>query len=161
MEFIPLKNFKELLKRSITLDQNMSVTFIDTGLVERPLDYGNNYNFTMITFNNNSATTTSNRYDFPYASSYDSFNTDEIYQVPNVIGTSKIISQGWTETGATMSIEISGQEGDIIKSLFFVRKLGQSPKANSDSVIYALKLNKPITIDNTGKAYFNFSISYD
>ena len=164
MQFIRLHNHKAVLRRAMQRSSAPTdLLFTGTDLVERTL-YGNDYNRQIFAFDSGSSgqnkTIAGTIYDLPVASSYDAFDTDAIYQVPNTVGTTTLVAGAWSAHGGSATIKVTASEGDIVKSIFFVRKLYYSSSSNVDAVLYAVKLDNPVTIDSTGTANFTFAIEF-
>lgn len=66
--------------------------------------------------------------------------------------------------GWSMAITVTGTPGDVINSFYFTRSLqysGANYSNNTEACVFAIELDRPVTIDSTGKAYFTFAIKFD
>ena len=95
---------------------------------------------------------------FPYASSNANPTADEV-AVSNQVGTSTVTytigSKGWTAT-----ITVAGTEGDTIASFYWTKLISYTSSASAENLLFAIKLDNPVTIDSTGTANFTFAIEF-
>lgn len=169
MQFIPLPNFKQMMKLS-TLKTNLTFTNIsgNSQTLKNPWTY-TNYT-TLAIFTNCSPFFTDKASNYTAVTETRLFvraASDTViqnYSPLNQIGSCTITTvENSGSNGWTMTIKVSGTEGSKINTLYFSRKLwyGGNGGESSEAVLFAVKLDNEVTIGATGEADFTFSIRFD
>lgn len=171
MQFIPLSNFKKMLRQS-ALNTNNILTFTDTSGTSRNLYAPAAYSSTaMWTYTNlmpfYAAQTTASSptvKNMIAVASSDSSISENAYAPSAITGSSSctVVARA-DKSGWTMTITVTGNPGDTINSFYFERKLWADANESSytyNAVIFAVKLDNPVTIDSTGSASFTFAIEF-
>lgn len=164
MQFIPLYNMVRMLQMSAKPEENK--TFINLSGTSQTLyrAAASSCYYNMAPFGEYDTGTPDFTYLYRtikvYASSADDIpkNTTTILnQEGNTTVSYTHNLKGWTAT-----ITTTATEGTTIKAFFFTKGLIYNASVNfSEAVIYAVKLDNPVTIDSTGTASFTFAIEFD
>lgn len=164
MQFIPLDNFKAILRRAA--NNSMSPKFTDMTGTEHSLTLNSSsypYNvmplFNAVNSTPRSGGNTAN-YLYCYASTDDNIPLDR-YAPNEIVGTATTVTSARNSNGWSMEMTITGSENKTIKSIYFSRLLhpGSSGK---ESVIFAVKLDTPVELnaENNYTAHFTFAIEF-
>ena len=160
MQFIQLDNMTKLLR--IFTNQQQQV-LVDKGGTSRNYRWYNSQNAVvgLFPFYYTGITSFENPQDsntlFAAASSEANIPSNTT-TVTNKVGITSLQKQNSTN-GITIIVSVSGSEGDTINSLFFGKRAYDSNNYYP-VLLYALKLDTPVTIDSTGTANFTFAIEF-
>lgn len=155
MTFIPLVNFEAYQRLAVN---GSNKQFTDTSGTERSLYYGApSGNYVPFYISSGTYTVTGANYPFPYASSATEvpYNTTTILEQ---VGTTSIsftsLPNGWNG-----NIRITGTEEATIRHFIFVKKLQYSSSATSDTVIFAIKLDTPVELNEANNYTADFTLT--
>ena len=156
MQFIPLVNLDKTQRAGVGVG---SIGWIDCDGFSRSVMSTSSINNAVLFKLSSAGTKTApgTDYLFPYASSAENINYNTTSLIDKVGSSS--IGYNYTTKGWDATITITAPEGTIIRHLLFVKKIQPGTNAYI-TLLFAIKLDSPVTIDSTGTANFTFAIEF-
>lgn len=155
MQFIPLVNF-EAYQRAAVNGSNKQ--FTDTSGTGHNIYSGANAsNYVPFYISSGTYTATGVYYPFPYASSA----TEVPYDTTTIleqVGTTSV-SFTYLPNGWNGNIRITGTEEATIRHFIFVKKINYTTSSSSDAVIFAIKLDTPIELNEANNYTADFTLT--